>query len=148
MKSRLGPSLHLRKWNGSVWSGSIFNAPYFKFKRETIPNGSRSNKNGGGRCTQSQKSSFLRYMAREMIKQTKESSLISYPFHFGTVPFGSARLHWNRTKRFQLEPFLQRTQKVTDSGSKWNGSKGSSVNARPIRTNFGTIPFGSSVSGV
>ena len=29
-----------------------------------------------------------------------------------------------------------------DSGSKWNGSNGSSVNARPIRTNFGSVPLG------
>ena len=84
----------------------------------------------------------------EVIKKTKKSSLVSYPFSFGTVPFRSARLHWNRTERFDIEAFLQRTQKSTDGGSKWNGSKGFSVSARLIRTNFGTVPFGSSVSGV
>ena len=41
-----------------------------------------------------------------------------------------------------MEPFLQRTQKSTDSGSKWNGSKGYSLNARLIRINFGMVPFG------
>ena len=45
-------------------------------------------------------------------------------------------------ERLQMEPCLQKTQKITERGSKWNGSKGSSVNARPIRTNFGTVPFG------
>ena len=74
------------------------------------------------------------------MKQTKELSLISYPFSFGTGPFGSSRLHWNRTEQYQMEPFLQRAQKSTDSGSKWNGSVIFSVNARPIRTNFGTAP--------
>ena len=54
----------------------------------------------------------------------------------------------NRTERFQKKPFLLRIQKSTDSGSKLNGSKGSSVNARLIRANFGTVPFGSSVNGV
>ena len=49
---------------------------------------------------------------------------------------------------FQMEAFLQRTQKGTDSSSKWNGSRGSSVNARLINTNFGMVPFGSSVNGV
>ena len=44
------------------------------YKRETALNGSGSNNNGGGICTQSQKSSFLRYLERETIKQTKESS--------------------------------------------------------------------------
>ena len=44
-----------------------------------------------------------------------------------------------------MEPFLQRSQKSTDSVPKWNGSTSSSVNARPIRTNFGSVPFGSSV---
>ena len=46
-----------------------------------------------------------------------------------------------------MEPCLQKTQKSTESGSKWNGSKGSSVNARPIRTNFGTVRFHLSVNG-
>ena len=68
---------------------------------------------------------------------------MSYPLSFGTVPFGSARLHWNRTERFQTEPFLQRAQNSRDSGS-----KSSSVNARPIRTKFGSVLFGSSVNGV
>ena len=79
--------------------------PYFKCKREKVPNGSRSSRNRGGWCTKSQKSSFLSYLAFEVIKQPKElGSLIKYPFSFGTVPFGSARLHWNRTERFQMEP--------------------------------------------
>ena len=52
-----------------------------------------------------------------------------------------------------MEPFLQRNQKSKDSVSKWNGFCSSNVNARPIRTNFGsipfgTVPFGSSVNGV
>ena len=56
-------------------------------------------------------------------------------------------------ERFHMEPFLQSTQKSKDSSSKWNGSKGYSVNARLIRTNFGTVPlgtvrFGSSVNRV
>ena len=67
--------------------------PYFKFKREKIRNGPRSNKNGRGRCAQSQKSSILWCLAREIIRQTKVLSLISHPFSFGTVPFGSARLY-------------------------------------------------------
>ena len=108
--------------------------------------------------SKSQKFSFLWYLGREIIKQTKKLSLITYPFSFGTVPFGSARLmeqygterfcpstgpvYWNRA-----EPFLQRTQKSTDSGSIWNGSKGYSVNARPIRTNFGTVLFGTILFG-
>ena len=87
---------------------------------------------------QSQKSSFLRYLTREIIKQTKESSLITYPFSFGTALFGSARFHWNRSLS---------GPKSKDSGSKLNGSKGSSVNTRLIRTNFGTVPFGSSGYG-
>ena len=89
------PCLPLRKWNGSVWKGSIWNrtVPYFRCKREKVPHGFRSNRNRVGRSTQSQKSSFLWHLGREIIKQTKESSLIIYPFSFGTVPFGSARLH-------------------------------------------------------
>ena len=47
-----------------------------------------------------------------------------------------------------MKPFLQRTQKSTDSASKWNDSKSSSVNARLICTNFGTVLFGSSVNRV
>ena len=43
---------------------------------------------------------------------------------------------------------LQWTQKSTDSSSKWIGSMDSSINARLIRTNFGTVQFGSSVNGV
>ena len=35
-----------------------------------------------------------------------------------------------------------------DSDSTWNGSNGSSVNAKPIFTNFGSVPFGSRVDGV
>ena len=68
-------------------------------------------------------------------KANKGIISITYLFSFGMVPLGSAGIHWNRTERFQMELFLQRTQKSTDSGSKWNGSKGSSVNARPISTN-------------
>ena len=49
---------------------------------------------------------FLQYFVREIIKQPKKTSLISYPFSFGTVPFDCTRLHWNRTERFQIEPFL------------------------------------------
>ena len=71
--------------------------------------------------TQSQNSVFLRYLALEMIKQTKESSLISfesraktslysYPYSFGSVLFGSVRLYGNQTERFQMIPFLQRSQ--------------------------------------
>ena len=85
-------------------------------------------------CTQSQKNQF--------------SYFFSYPLSFGSVPFGSACLHWN-----QMEPSLHWSQKSTDSGSKWNGSNGSSVDERPIRTNFGSVPFatalfGSSVNGI
>ena len=82
---------------------------------------------------------FLWYLGHEIIKQTKELSLIKYPFSFGTVPFGSARLQWNHSFRGP--------KRVLISGSKWNGSKVSRVNARPIRTNFGTVPFDSSVNG-
>ena len=42
--------------------------PYFERRCGKVTNGPRSNKNGGGRCTQSQKSSFLRYLAREIIE--------------------------------------------------------------------------------
>ena len=47
-----------------------------------------------------------------------------------------------------MKPFLQPRQKSTDSGSKWHGSNGSSVNARSIGTNFGSVPFGPSVNEV
>ena len=57
------------------------------------------------------KSSFLWYLAREIVKQTKESSFISYSFSFGSVPFGSVRIHWNHTERSQMEPFLQQEAK-------------------------------------
>ena len=116
-----------------------------------------SNYNGRGMCTESQQSNSLRYLAFEIMNQTKKSSLISFyskaslfsdPFSFSSVPSGSARLYWN-----QMETFFQQSQKITDSGSKYYGFKGSFVNARPICTNFGsvtvgTIPFGSSVSGI
>ena len=46
-----------------------------------------------------------------------------------------------------MEWFLQRSQKIMDSVSKWNGSNGSSVNPRPIRTNFGSVLLDSSVNG-
>ena len=55
--------------------------------------------------------------------------LFPYPFSFASVPFGSVRLHRNRTERLRIGPFLQRGQKSMDSGSKWNSSNGSSVNA-------------------
>ena len=42
----------------------------------------------------------------------------SYPFSFGSVPFGSSRLHWNKTELSQVGLFLQRSQKSTVSGSK------------------------------
>ena len=47
-----------------------------------------------------------------------------------------------------MKPVLQRTQKSTESVCKWNGSKGSSVDAMLIGTNFETVPFGSSVNEV
>ena len=50
-------------------------------------------------------------------------------------------------ERFHMEPLLQSTQKSKDSSSKWNGSKGYSVNARLIRTNFGTVPLGTAPYG-
>ena len=88
--------------------------PYFKCKCEKVPDGSRSNKNGGGRCAQSQKSSSLGYLVHDI-----ESSLISCLFSFGTVLFGSTCLQGSPMEWFQMEQFLQRTQKNTDSGSKW-----------------------------
>ena len=39
-----------------------------KCKREKVPNGPRSNNNGGETCTQLQRSSFLWYLAREIMK--------------------------------------------------------------------------------
>ena len=47
-----------------------------------------------------------------------------------------------------FELFLQQSQKSTDNSSKWDGSKSSYVNERPIRTNSGSVSFGSSVNDV
>ena len=63
------------------------------------------------------------------------------PVYAGTERNG---FKWNRSFS---------SQESTDSGSEWDGSKGSSINARLIRTKFGTVLFGtvlfgSSVNGV
>ena len=41
------------------------------------------------------KFSFLRCLAGKIITKTKESALTVISVLFGSVPFGSARLHWN-----------------------------------------------------
>ena len=79
------------------------------------------------------KSSFLRYLEREILNQTKESPLnfISARFWLCSILFWPFTLKPNGTKpkehgqRFQMER-----------------SNGSSVSARPILTNFGSVPFG------
>ena len=75
--------------NGTVPFGMVPFGTRLLCKRETVSNGFGSNYNGGGMCSQSQKYRFLRYLAHEIIKQTKESSFtfISVLFYLRSMWF-------------------------------------------------------------
>ena len=77
----------------------------------------------------------------------RQLSSVEFPFAlFLSVPdeYGSGCLHENFLIRFLAEPTSRWTSSGTASGSVWNGSISSHVNARPIRTvlvRFHSEPF-------
>ena len=99
----------------------------------------------------------------EKTKETFNAARVSSKLKKLKISFISV-LFWNRSIwfcPFTLEPNgtvpngnIPSAEPIeSDSSFKWKGSKGSSVNGRPICTNFGTVPFGtvpfgSSVNGV
>ena len=84
-------------------------------------------------CTQSKKSSFLRYLTGKIIKQTKESSFIfiSVLFWLRSIWFRPFTLEPNGTFPNGTVPSAEPKEHAVP---KWNGSTGYSVNSRPIRT--------------